>query len=1345
MPPLEQKPGSPNIDSLDPNKVEKLGRDKPVTGNDLQAGETAAGLLRADLPTNQVPGSNTELKDRIAGFRTDVASSEGVGLARRAELQINGEKVRGIETTNAEGVTNFYARGGKEAWTVNTDGTYTPIKPSTGEPIAGAPVVRAEKAPAGAATSDGAAVTTPDSSVAAFAQGLDSRVMKGLVQQPQFQAFAAQHDLTGVQSTRRGDTTVYTTKDGASFSFDRSDKKLSFQAGADQPAASLTWKQGSGVQYEAPAAPAGTTPVVKADTPVVKADTPVVKADTPAVTPVVVPKPGETQVYPSGNQFTRTILDATGATKYDPKTGNLTFADGHTQGVTAVLDQLKASGQIQGGYNFNNRDDVRNLVQDLRTVNPTTFRPDGGLPGGIKPVDVGVKPVDVSGKPVILDGAGKPIDTGKLVDATGRQIDLGRLTQQDLAKFNPDFAKMTQQDFRNLSQQDIAKMMMQDRMGGGDQMQALRMQQLQMDLQNPQLRAQMLDAMSKIQAGKLDALGPNGQRMADILKDLGLDKSGISLKQLLDNPQGLGKLDALQQQKLANFMDLMQGRTTADGGVPRSPFERLTDFLKVNQQALDKGLTGEGGKAFFLELNKILKDLNTQLGLKPGEGLTVADIMGRRMQDGRLAAELGLLPGQLSLKDVRGDMFAVKLNAGETMNVRMMQLQQELMGKNMTPALRDVLNQILNPSALQQTTLRTSELGMAAQLTGRPIDVLIQGVRQLDQGAIKDAAASTLLSQITRDMGLKDAGTAGILGGKEFNAALKLDPTAIKVDGAAKAQADMAAALGQLGMRVDPSLAGIKDVGLNPLNPLDMATAKEQSAAAMKALEEEQAKQKKKKEEEEEEARLDKEEQQAKDAALAALIAAKKRQELKEKEEQEKAQEKDKKEPERRTKYIVKEGDTLESIASKMLRDKRLAALIYEINKEVIPVIQRKGRDVVALRPKMVIWLPTTQEIREFRGRLVAGGGVKLDFGEASKKLTAEEELTAKFGENWDGEQGGKNAPAATGEDLEDLAADAVAAAKKRRENIEKLLGPLSGAKQEAGSRSTYVVRLGDTLKSVSMKHPLLQDVGLWKLLAEVNDMTARTDEKGVPQAALRRGMTIAIPTAEEVAAYKARTVGGDRKTNVYASGPHDLKTKNCGGCGRATIASASICPGCFRSFDEEVKLAPNTVAQTRPAAAAGALAGGGAATEPVSPPAATSGPETQPMMRDDRTRVVRSGTTSGDGPTTQIAASVDEGPTDTVQISEQVRVSRHGEVELHGLKLRLEMRLTGTYWLPVLGYEIFEDVALRHEYNADGSRRTVRIDLPPQAAKELAENDITSNWRVYCDKFASTAGAPRP
>ncbi|MCT6647321.1 hypothetical protein N4G37_14750, partial [Enterococcus faecalis] len=75
----------------------------------------------------------------------------------------------------------------------------------------------------------------------------------------------------------------------------------------------------------------------------------------------------------------------------------------------------------------------------------------------------------------------------------------------------------------------------------------------------------------------------------------------------------------------------------------------------------------------------------------------------------------------------------------------------------------------------------------------------------------------------------------------------------------------------------------------------------------------------------------------------------------------EKSDEKDKqRDREKRRRYIVREKDTLQSIATTQLRDVKLAPLIYEINKEIIQLRVENGKQVPDLKPKMIIWLPST-------------------------------------------------------------------------------------------------------------------------------------------------------------------------------------------------------------------------------------------------------------------------------------------------------------------------------------------------------------------------------------------------
>lgn len=88
--------------------------------------------------------------------------------------------------------------------------------------------------------------------------------------------------------------------------------------------------------------------------------------------------------------------------------------------------------------------------------------------------------------------------------------------------------------------------------------------------------------------------------------------------------------------------------------------------------------------------------------------------------------------------------------------------------------------------------------------------------------------------------------------------------------------------------------------------------------------------------------------------------------ERREKEKQQKLQD------EKRIRYICKEGDTLQSVASKQLKDVRFTGLIYEINKAVLPVQLVDGKPVAVMYAGLAIWLPSPRETREFRTKLMS-------------------------------------------------------------------------------------------------------------------------------------------------------------------------------------------------------------------------------------------------------------------------------------------------------------------------------------------------------------------------------------
>jgi hypothetical protein len=185
--------------------------------------------------------------------------------------------------------------------------------------------------------------------------------------------------------------------------------------------------------------------------------------------------------------------------------------------------------------------------------------------------------------------------------------------------------------------------------------------------------------------------------------------------------------------------------------------------------------------------------------------------------------------------------------------------------------------------------------------------------------------------------------------------------------------------------------------------------------------------------------------------------------------------------------YAVQPGDTLETIATAKFTDLFLAALVYELNRDRIPVQLIEGRKLYSLQERKILTLPSPRQIREWE----------------PVRLSAWEEFRY-----------GKSCQVVLPEPGQD------SSSQKRRENIERYLGPLA-AKPQKDTRIRLTVRLGDTLRSIAANHPVLNDVSLWPLLAKCNDLSAEINQDGVPVASVRRGMSLVLPSAAEINEYR--------------------------------------------------------------------------------------------------------------------------------------------------------------------------------------------------------------------------------
>ncbi len=113
-----------------------------------------------------------------------------------------------------------------------------------------------------------------------------------------------------------------------------------------------------------------------------------------------------------------------------------------------------------------------------------------------------------------------------------------------------------------------------------------------------------------------------------------------------------------------------------------------------------------------------------------------------------------------------------------------------------------------------------------------------------------------------------------------------------------------------------------------------------------------------KKDESEEDSDIDKE------LILAAAKAGKVKDTKAGQKPDDKSSKKEPKTPEVRKKYVVREGDTLESIAENMLGDKRFKMLLEIVNRGYITYHWKGSVRIADLKVGQVIWLPTPNEVR---------------------------------------------------------------------------------------------------------------------------------------------------------------------------------------------------------------------------------------------------------------------------------------------------------------------------------------------------------------------------------------------
>lgn len=476
---------------------------------------------------------------------------------------------------------------------------------------------------------------------------------------------------------------------------------------------------------------------------------------------------------------------------------------------------------------------------------------------------------------------------------------------------------------------------------------------------------------------------------------------------------------------------------------------------------------------------------------------------------------------------------------------------------------------------------------------------------------------------------------------------------------------------------------------------------------------------------------------------MSVLLARKlKEQADKKGKEKDQAQETAKKDPNKksRTRYRVRQNDTLHAIAAKFLHDEKLAAAIYHLNRNVIPLTNHAGKHFANPQVNSMIWLPGDDDIESFKSQGIAKKYIHIGF-KGVKYGSVEEELSSRFGDKWTAAESAAN--------------------DERRANIEKVLGSFS-KDQASDGRARYTSRLGDSLKSIALKHPALQQVDLWKLLASVNELSTATDSKGTPEAVLRRGMILVLPTAAEIEKFK--TTGELASPNTDAP---NAETENETGKDEVVAKQATAAlheDSMISTVSRPITTKQDDVDVSKLLTDFSPKSEGDEdeedleddedeedledeeddedeedledeeEDEDVSAAAFMPGSQTAWNKCFDKFRAEATARNIDDLENFMSTSSGDE----TLILSENARLVASGNSSAlqNGYQLSLEVLSQGN-WESVVKYDIAEAGCTHQTF--DGSyRRSRPLNLPQEKVFELAKNDIARNWQEHVSLFAN-------
>jgi uncharacterized Zn-binding protein involved in type VI secretion len=398
-----------------------------------------------------------------------------------------------------------------------------------------------------------------------------------------------------------------------------------------------------------------------------------------------------------------------------------------------------------------------------------------------------------------------------------------------------------------------------------------------------------------------------------------------------------------------------------------------------------------------------------------------------------------------------------------------------------------------------------------------------------------------------------------------------------------------------------------------------------------------------------------------------------------------------------RTKYLVKEGDTLESIAQEKLGDSRLFPLLITINRALVNYRLEGERKVAFVVANQYLWLPTDHELeihkRNFFGKQGKDGkDGSISLGISSKQNTpiippvsfdrtreVSTEVRANIqdfrpstnsGTVISGPVSGSNSSAAQ-------KAQSQESGSKMAGNVDKVrhaggrqsikLDEIEFVSAQVTHRQCYQVREGETLLSIAASLESMGHISMWKLLAKINGFQIKEDGAGKPVENLFAGQFIVLPTAEELNEFKLL----EKLTSC---------SRNATGTTNGAAAGAVL--NAFSCVLEPKQIAPE------PPRALVALA-------------------------------------QGIG-----------GLTTVHKLSNFTRLVLNDLPQLENcFSITVEARWNGQ-WKPMASYECRHGQTTRHLYSKNGEIKSMELDLPPHVVKEMAREDFVRNWNSYVTRY---------